>query len=150
MKTVFLSICMLISLSVWSQQRPVRERVESERIAFYTKHMYLSPAEAKIFWPLHDVYQESMDEQRIERRQKQQDVRERLEEMSDEQINRLIDSRLEQAENALKARKLFISQLRKELPPVKVAKFFRAEELFQREMVNRARQATDNRRMPPR
>jgi len=73
-----------------------------------------------------------------------------LEEMSEDQINRLIDSRLDQAENALKARKQFITQLRKELPAIKVAKFFRAEEMFQREMVNRARQAADNRQLPPR
>lgn len=150
MRTIFLSIFMLAGLTVICQPQPQRERVEAMRIAFFTRHMDLSPAEAKVFWPLYEAYQENLDEQRSGRRQKQADVRERLEEMSEDQINRLIDSRLDQAENALKARKQFITQLRKELPAIKVAKFFRAEEMFQREMVNRARQAADNRQLPPR
>lgn len=131
-------------------QAPDGKRIEAVKVAFFTRQMKLTPDEAKVFWPLYDQYQMALEEQKHERRQKQEDVRERLEDLSDDQINTIIDSRLSQAEIALSARKTFITAIRKELAPVKVAMFFRAEDQFQREMMERVKENRDNRTMPPR
>ncbi|MBS4059303.1 MAG: hypothetical protein KG029_02780 [Bacteroidetes bacterium] len=131
-------------------QAPDGKRIEAVKIAFFTRQMKLTPDEAKVFWPLYDQYQMALEEQKHERRQKQEDVRERLEDLSDEQINQIIDSRLSQAELAFNARKTFINALRKELSPMKAALFFRAEEQFQRELMERVKENRENRTMPPR
>jgi hypothetical protein len=131
-------------------QAPDGKRIEAVKIAFFTRQMKLTPDEAKVFWPLYDQYQMALEEQKHERRQKQEDVRERLEDLSDEQINLIIDSRLSQAEIAFNARKTFINAIRKELSPAKAALFFRAEEQFQRELIERVNKNRDNRTMPPR
>jgi hypothetical protein len=70
--------------------------------------------------------------------------------LSDEQINMVIDSRPSQAEIALNARKTFITAIRKELAPMKVALFFRAEDQFQRELLEKMNEKRENRTMPPR
>lgn len=157
MKTKVLITGLLLILTMnalWAnlQERmlggPQKQRIETAKVAFFSKQMKLTPDEAKVFWPLYDQYQIALDEQKRERRQKLEDVRTRLEDMTEDQINELIDSRLEQAENALAARKQFITQLRKVFPAVKVALYFKAEEQFQRELIERVNQIKENRRMP--
>lgn len=150
--TGLIGLFLALSLSIWAQPQKeanAHKRIETARIAFFSQHLKLTPEEAKVFWPLYNQYQEAIDVQRIERREKQDAVRERLEDMTEDQINELIDSRLKQAEQALKARKEFLAELRKVLPPIKVAKYFRAEELFQRELMERMREEREQDRMRP-
>lgn len=124
-------------------QAPFRERMEAAKVAYLTRSMNLSPQEARIFWPLYDAYTDKIKDQRrarIEQRNGPLD----LESMSDAELNKFIDTRLDLAEATLKARKEFIGQLRKELSPRKAAMFIRAEDDFQREVVERLR-PDDNR-----
>jgi hypothetical protein len=130
------------SLTLLAQERilggPQKQKIETVKIAFFSRQMHLTPEEAKVFWPLYDEYQIVMDAQKRNRRQQLEEIREGSEKMNDDQINAIIDGRLEQAENALNARKQFIQAIRKELPPKKVLAYFRAEEQFQRELAERA------------
>lgn len=128
-------------------QAPFRERMEAAKVAFITRSMQLNPQEARVFWPLYDAYEAKIKEQRQSRVERREGLR-NLEEMNDAELNKLIDGRLEQAESILKARREFIGQLRRELSPRKAAMFIRAEDDFQREMVDRLRPEED-RPMPP-
>jgi hypothetical protein len=130
------------NMTLFAQERmlggPQKQKIETAKIAFFSRQMHLTPEEAKVFWPLYDEYQITIDAQKRDRRHQLEEIREGLEKMSDEQVNEIIDARLKQAENALNARKLFIQAIRKELPAKKVLAFFRAEEQFQRELADRA------------
>lgn len=128
-------------------QGPFRERMEAARVAMITRSMQLSPQEARVFWPLYDAYNEKIKDQRQARVERNKGLM-NLEELSDAEVNKLVDDRLELAEARVKARKEFINQLRKELSPRKAAMFIRAEEEFQREFVERLR-PDDERAMPP-
>ena len=144
-------LCSFISNDLLAQakgQNDGKKNIEAAKIGFYTKQMNLSANEAKIFWPLYDTYEKAIQEQKADRRQNLDEVNERLKDMSDSEINKLIDSRLLQTENALKARKLFISELRKELPPLKVAQFFKAEEQFKRALLQRVNENIRDKQMP--
>lgn len=140
------------SVDLWSQTiNPGnnQKKIEAAKIGFYSKQMNLTPDEAKIFWPLYNTYEQAIQEQKLDRRQNLDDMDRRLKDMSDDEINKLIDSRLLQAENVLKARKNFIQQLRKEqLPPIKVALFFKAEEQFKRALIERVNENVRDKRMP--
>jgi hypothetical protein len=116
---------------------PQKDRIEAFKIAFFTRQMQLTPEEAQLFWPLYNHYQESLDIQKKDRRKSLRDANEFLDEMSDDEINDLIDNRLKQAELALKERKEFVGQLRKVLPVKKVAQYFRAEELFKKKLMDK-------------
>jgi predicted dithiol-disulfide oxidoreductase (DUF899 family) len=57
--------------------------------------------------------------------------------MSDDEVNKLIDNRLLQAETALNERKEFVTSLRKVLPAKKVAQYFKAEEQFKKKLMEK-------------
>jgi hypothetical protein len=114
-----------------------KEKIELYKIAFFTRQMQLSPQEATVFWPLYNQYMESMNVQKMNRRKSLQDTRELLDQMSDEEVNKLIDNRLLQAETALKERKEFVTALRKVLPAKKVAQYFKAEEQFKKKLMEK-------------
>lgn len=144
---IFMLAYMPVMLVGQPAQAPLRERMEAAKVAFITRNMQLSPQEARVFWPLYDAYEAKIREQRQARMERREGLR-KLEEMNDAEVNKLIDARLEQAESTLKARREFINQLRRELSPRKAAMFIRAEDDFQREMVDRLRPDED-RVVPP-
>jgi hypothetical protein len=149
MKILSFFLLALVPSIVNSQpvKAPFRERMEAAKVAFITRNMELTPQEARIFWPLYDAYEAKVREQRQARMERSIELR-NLDELSDAEVNKLIDGRLEQAEVTLKARKEFIGQLRKELSPRKAAMFIRAEEDFQREVAERIH-PNEDRTMPP-
>ena len=116
---------------------PRKDNIESMKIGFFTNQMQLTPDEATKFWPLYNQYQKSLEEQKIDRRKVLRDANEMLDTMSDDDINKLIDSRLQQAKIALNEREEFVSGIRRVLPPKKVALYFKAEEMFKRKLMER-------------
>jgi hypothetical protein len=114
-----------------------KEKIESFKIAFFTRQMQLTPQEATVFWPLYNQYMESIDIQKSNRRKSLQVTKELLDSMSDDEVNKLIDNRLLQAETALIERKEFVTSLRKVLPAKKVAQYFKAEEQFKKKLMEK-------------
>ncbi len=136
---IILFICM--SSVGMTQKRelggPQKEKIESYKIAFFTRQMQLTPQEATVFWPLYNQYMESIDVQKENRRESLRDAKESLDKMSDEEVNKLIDNRLLQAETALIERKEFVTALRKVLPAKKIVQYFKAEEQFKRKLMEK-------------
>lgn len=68
-KNIFTTLCLLFALQLTSnaQQRNF-EAIESEKIAYITKELKLSPAEAQRFFPLYNKYNEEMWDLKKEKR----------------------------------------------------------------------------------
>jgi len=147
-RIVLIVAIMVLSMVGNAQKRelggPQKDRIEAFKIAFFTRQMQLTPEEAQLFWPLYNHYQESLDIQKKDRRKSLMDANEFLDEMTDDEINTLIDNRLRQAELALKERKEFVTKLRKVLPVKKVAQYFRAEELFKKKLMDKMNERKQN------
>jgi len=77
------------SLTLFAQERilggPQKQKIETVKIAFFSRQMHLTPEEAKVFWPLYDEYQIVMDAQKRNRRQQLEEIREGSEKMNDDQ-----------------------------------------------------------------
>lgn len=145
MKVLTLSMVLtfVVSVSGLMAQQPAlggpqKQKIETAKIAYLTKEMQLTPDEAKVFWPLYDAFQATLDEERLSNRQQLEKVRDNSENLSDADMNALIDKRMAHVEAVAKARKNFIQQMRKELSPRKVMSYFNAIEQFQRELAGRA------------
>ena len=142
MKKLYTSILIVAGILFTGQlsaqnRAAVREKIEAAKIAFFTHQLQLTPDEAKLFWPEYEVYQKHIEAQKEARAKALKGIDKRIEDMSDKEINTLIDSRLNQARSALEARNKFVGALRKILPPIKVVRFFKAEELFKRKLLER-------------
>ncbi len=128
----------------------VKEKIETAKIGFFSREMGLTPNEAKQFWPEYELYQKRLDDLKLARRESLQRIDKKVESMNDQEINQLIDNRLIQADEALKARTDFVKAIRKFLPPIKVVRYFAAEEQFKKKMMERLDQRKKQTEKPAR
>ena len=139
-----LIVGLLISQSGMAQQRRAQqnrpgERIEAFRVGYFTKQLELSPDEAKVFWPLFDEYSKTIKLQHQAKKETMELVASKgIDNLTDTELNQILDSRISQAEEGLKARLYFVKELRKVLPPRKVIRFYKAEEQFKKMLLKKA------------
>lgn len=113
------------------------QKIESEKIAYYTQAMDLTPEEAKAFWPVYDA---------IEKDQRQLNKKEGKAFMAlqgaihegkgDEEISKLLEEYLSAKSANVNLHAANIERYKAVLPPSKVARLFTAQESFRRQMFN--------------
>lgn len=109
-------------------------RIESQRVAFITQRLSLTPQEAEKFWPVYNAHRESLKALRDDFE------RPDLPNLSDEEATRLIDKHLQQEQKRLDLKKNLLSQLRGILPPRKIVMLHVAENAFNRELLRKAQE----------
>ncbi len=141
---LFIGVLMICVSALQAQPseriEPHSERIEAVRTRFFTRQMQLTPKEARLFWPLYDEFLAKQEKLKGQREEWTPESAEAFNIMTDEEINAMIDARLQQAETALDDRRKFISDLREVLPPRKVAMFLRAEHRFTMELRQRVQE----------
>ena len=117
-----------------------QERLESEKIAFLTNEMSLTPKEAQAFWP---VYNQAQKEQRNAIENSMKTYMELDKALRDgktgKEVNDLLD-RYTKAIDAQNSASKYVKEYLKILPAEKVAKLFIGEEKFRQSQIQRLRQ----------
>lgn len=127
-----IALMALLSNSILAQQNKNglrKEKIESQRIAFITHHLDLSPDEAKNFWPVYNQYRHGLKQIRLEKKRaiSQNGSEENVSEKSMEE-NLVKDFELQQKNLDLK--KLYYSRFKEVLPVKKVVKLYKVERKF--------------------
>ncbi len=112
------------------------ERVQALKVAYITKALDLTSAEAEKFWPIYNEYQ---DKREVVRKQLQADykiIREQADKLSTEELTRIADE-----EVALKVKDAELltemhEKLKKVLPPKKLAQLYVAEDDFKKVLID--------------
>lgn len=116
-----------------------RDQIEAMRIAFFTKEMKLSPAEAKVFWPVYQKFKE--DEMKLRRMHPlhRKNKVEDLHALTEAQATALLVqiSQFEKQMNELNAQ--YIPEFRKILSDKKIVLMYQAERNFRRELLIQAK-----------
>ncbi len=129
------------------QPRPPRERVEAMKVGFITQRLNLSPEEAKVFWPVYNKYRDELENLRKSRRDNLVDARTNIDDLSEKEVEKTVDSELIFRQNELDLLKKYHAQFKQVLPIKKVAMLYRAEEDFKRELLDRIKEnRQDNKR----
>lgn len=117
------------------------DEIEAYKIAFLTQKLDLSPDEAKIFWPIYTSWQKQQADLRKERQQKMISFRKisEIEELSDSEVQTLIQNDFAMRQRELNLDVYYYRKLRTSLPIKIVGKFYRAQEAFKRELLNKYR-----------
>jgi hypothetical protein len=141
MKNLLFVALMFLLPTTLLAQRPKNEEIESLKIAFFTQKLDLSPEEAKIFWPIYNDMQEEQNALRKERMQKMISFRKttEIDNLTDAQVQSLITSEFDFKQKDLNLDKKYYTRLKSALPIKVVGKFYRAQEGFKRELLNRYR-----------
>jgi Spy/CpxP family protein refolding chaperone len=157
MKNLYLIIVslFLLSTTTYGQRGPLRERFQEKKeqikalkVAFITTELNLSPDEAARFWPIFNAFEEKQQEIK---RQKLRSILDRTEgnsidKLSEKDAASLL-SQMENTEEELhQLKKKFVTNLKGVIPSVKILKLKKAEEEFNRKLLQQYREKRDNRR----
>lgn len=135
----------LISLNVIAQDGPIirkkKEQIKALKVAFITNELALTSDEATKFWPLFNAFEEKQQEI------KKQKLKGYLKRVDDGSFDNLSEkeattmlSQMESTEDELyQLKKKFISNLKGIISPIKILKLKKAEENFNRKLLQQYR-----------
>ena len=132
---LFISLYFFATLLI-AQDDGWKEKVESQKVAFITNELNLSPKESQEFWPLYNEHQEKKEELL----NKSWTEASKIQNLSEEEAKKEIEVRLE-VQNLLAQYKTdYTQKYLKILPAKKVLGLFESERKFRKEMLLRLRE----------
>ena len=148
MKNLLAAICLLFLPFLVSAQghNAKRGEIDSYRVSYLKEKLELSPEEAKVFWPIYTSWQSEHSALRNERREKMISFRKiaEIENLSDTQVQNLINNELNFKQRDLDIEKKYYGKLKSSLPIKTIGKYYRAQETFKRELLNRYKDGRHN------
>ncbi|OOG74197.1 sensor of ECF-type sigma factor [Flavobacterium sp. A45] len=118
-----------------------KEQIRTMKVAFFTTELDLTSSEAEKFWPLYNTF----DDKQFElRHQKMKSYFKRmqgdnLDKLSEKDATALLDQIQDNEDDLYNLRKKFILNLKEILPPIKILKLKKAEENFNRKLLQQYR-----------
>ena len=119
------------------QRKKEFERIQSEKIAFITQELDLSPEEAQVFWPVYNqCWKESLEAHHKMMEAASEFRGKKGEELSDAELEKKLDAYIQANKASNQVMADWYPKFKKVLPIHKVAKLYQAEEAFQMRMIN--------------
>lgn len=121
--------------------RKKKEQIKSLKVAFITNELALTPDEASKFWPIYNSFEEKQQEI------KKQKLKGYIGRMDDDSFDKLSDkeaatilSQMESGEDELyQEKKKYMASLKTIISPIKILKLKKAEENFNRKLLQQYR-----------
>lgn len=113
-------------------------RVMSEKIAFLTMELNITPEEAQVFWPVYNKVEKEIDQARHDVIRSYKNLAEAIDAgKSSKEISTLLENYLQAKVTQDKLDNASAETYKGILPVEKVAKLFVAEEKFRRQYINK-------------
>lgn len=119
-----------------------KERIEAMKVGFITDRLQLTPSEAQAFWPVYNQYQDDLEKLRKSRKENLVNAGS-VDDMSDAEVEKMVDQEMAFRQSELDLQKKYHPQFKKVLPIKKVAKMYKAEDDFRRELLNQLQSQRD-------
>lgn len=146
---VVLIVMMILSSLRVSAQNPNLEKLNSYKIAFFTQKLNLTPQEAEKFWPLYNDYQDRKNKIQVERLQMTRTVVQNGANMSDKELTDLGDKYFGLEIKEADLSKEFYNNMKGTLPPLKIFKFYQAENQYKLVLLNELQERRQGKNKPP-
>ena len=115
-----------------------RQEINSEKIAYITKELNLTPQEAQVFWPVYNEYQSKMEAEMKAFRDEKKSID--YDKISDKEASALADQQIIQMQKMLDVKKAYHAKFKEVLPPKKLLKLYDAEKGFRRQLLKQIHQ----------
>jgi hypothetical protein len=139
-----LTICMMVLIGAGTAQAQQKTddgwkgRVMSEKIAFLTMELNITPEEAQVFWPVYNKVEKEIDQARHDVIRSYKNLAEAIDAgKSSKEISTLLENYLQAKVTQDKLDNASAETYKGILPVEKVAKLFVAEEKFRRQYINK-------------
>lgn len=148
MKTIKITIiAVLVPLLFWvntfkifSQDGPVRERIQTERIAFFTEKLDLSSGEAEKFWPVYNDYTNRKEQINREMQNQRMFVARNASNMSDAEMEEYLNNFLNYQNDEHALFQEYHAKFLDILPVRKVMMLYIAETQFKQYLLQKLRE----------
>ncbi len=143
-KIIAFALFLALGMTAFSQPHDSKhkdrwEKYRSEKIAFLTTNLELTPAEAQRFWPVYNQLEKERWESQMLRREMEEKVLEAEESLPDQEIKELtreFAGSLKYEANMLES---YNEKFLEILPPSKVLKLYKYENEFRKHMIKKWR-----------
>ena len=154
-KILTVAVCLLFVASPIMAQKPQpkraphannkekREKIKALKTAYITEKLALTPEEAQKFWPVYNEHEkQKMELRKSIKADFKRDAN--IDEMSDEEVNKMVNKGIELREKELNLHKAYIAKLKEVLPIKKIAKLNEAEKSFKKELLKKIKKGGKN------
>jgi Spy/CpxP family protein refolding chaperone len=144
LKKILPILFLFLSFNFYAQNenfKDKKEQIRAMKVAFFTTELDLTSSEAEKFWPLYNTF----DDKQFElRHQKMKSYFKRmqgdnLDKISEKDATALLDQIQDNEDDLYSLRKKFMQNLKEVLPPIKILKLKKAEENFNRKLLQQYR-----------
>ena len=155
MKTIIntLAICMMMLIGAGTAQAQQKfddswkDRVMSEKIAFLTVELNITPEEAQTFWPVYNKVEKELDQARFEVMKSYKALADAIDaNKPSKEISVLLDKYLQAKTTQDKLDSATANTYKTVLPVEKVAKLYVAEEKFRRQYITKLHRRPEERK----
>ena len=141
-KITLLTLTVLLAGSVFGQtskgKRPSKEKVKAMKVGYITNKLNLTTVEAQQFWPIYNEFDAKMDEiHKSIRNTHKKDVT--IDEMSDAEVEKMVNSHNDLRQKELNIQKEYHIKFKTVLTIKKVAKLYKADQDFKRDLLKKIR-----------
>lgn len=139
--SIFLALTIMVGLAttaVAQNNADWKEKIMTEKIAFFTTEINLTPEEAQEFWPVYNAYCKEEDEAHRKVMKTFKELNEAISsEKSSKEISACLNRYLKAREDKRELSNEAAERFKKVLPDEKVARLYVAEEKFRRNQIHR-------------
>lgn len=134
-----------------SNNKAHKEKIQAMKVGYITEKLNLTSKEAEQFWPVYNEFDKKMENihKTIRKSHKKSSS---IDEMSDSEVDKMLESHNELRQKELDTQKEYNTKFKLILPVKKVAKLYRAEHNFKRELLKKLKNkkgGSNNHDLPP-
>ncbi len=133
-------ILLLITGNFYGQHKPNKEKIKSLKVAYITEKLDLTSKEAQDFWPIYNEHEEQLETLRYQERTEVFSKLRNVEQLSENEVNKLLELHISLKEERNKIEKKFISDIRKVISAKKTFVLIQTENGFKRKLIKQYRQ----------
>ncbi len=119
------------------QHKEKREEIQSQKIAFITTYLDLTPEESQVFWPVYNEYNKKITELSIERIKLMKQVKEAKTTLTEKDAETIGDRIIDSEVNEVNLKKEYHLKYKKILPKVKIVMLYQAEHKFKKQLLQK-------------
>jgi hypothetical protein len=146
---------LFLSVNIGAQNRPPqfknREKIRALKTGFITTELDLTAKEAEKFWPVYNAYDKKVTTLRFEKMHELRNkirTRDSFANLKDKEAKNLLDGFLKIERDILDAKSKLNTQLLKVISAKKILKLYKAEDDFNRRLLDRLRNRHQQNKRP--
>ena len=136
------TLVLAIAASTFAQPEKKKEEIKAMKIGFITKELNLTSEEAQKFWPVYNDFQDKMEKLHKERKEMHKAAKGKggIDSISNAEVEKMVDKEMLLQEKELQLKKEFHVKVKTVLPIKKVAKLYRAEHEFRKQILKKMKE----------